>query len=105
MNNSSSSNSAPINRKKGHIDWFILLPIVALMSFSVAFVYSANSPIATIKFNDPEKLFFKHAIMVLLGFVNIIVFARIDYHKLRKFSKSLLFISIILLTVVLFFGF
>jgi cell division protein FtsW len=91
-----------IDKPRGHIDWYILLPVIALMLYSIAFVYSASSTIAEKRFNSAESLFIKHSIRVLLGIITIIIFSKIDYHKLKKVTKPLLFFSIILLIVVLF---
>ena len=69
-----------MTKTSGHIDWYILLSVVGLMLFSVAFVYSASSSFAAAKFGSSEKLFWNHAIRVLLGLAAIVVFSRIDYH-------------------------
>ncbi len=87
---------------KGHIDWLILLPVAALMFFSLAFVYSASATIAAIRFGSSGTLFWNHAQKVLLGFVLILVFSKIDYHFWKKFSKPILITAIVLLVIVLF---
>jgi cell division protein FtsW len=89
----------------GHIDWLILLPVVGLMLFSIAFVYSASAPIAEMRFGQPERLFINHALRILAGIVTIIIFSRIDYHRWKKISKPLMFVAIALLIVVLFAGY
>lgn len=88
----------------GYIDWIILLPIIALMLFSLSFVYSASASIAELKFGDPEKLFLNHSIRVLAGILLIFIFAKIDYHFWSKISIYLLSAGIILLFIVLFSG-
>jgi len=88
----------------GHIDWLILIPVVGLMLFSLAFVYSASATVAEVKFGAAEKLFLNHGLRIVIGIIVILIFAKIDYHILRKFSKPLLYISILLLIVVLFTG-
>ncbi|MDC1068777.1 putative peptidoglycan glycosyltransferase FtsW [Candidatus Kapabacteria bacterium] len=92
------------NLKKGHIDWLILLPVFTIMLFGLGFVYSASSSHALASNESDTFYFMKHLWKVLIGIVLIIVFAKIDYHIYRKFSKGLLFFSIILLVLVLFFG-
>lgn len=88
----------------GHIDWMIFLPVIALMLFSLAFVYSASATFAEIKFGAADKLFREHLLRVLVGFAIIFVFSRVDYHIWRKLSKPMLFVSIMLLAAVLFTG-
>ena len=88
----------------GHIDWLILLPIVGIMLFGLAFVYSASSAYSGLKLDSSEALFYSHLGKVLLGLILIIVFAKIDYHVYRKFSKSFMTISVVLLFLVLIIG-
>lgn len=93
-----------VKNNLGYIDWIILIPIIALMLFSLSFVYSASASIAELKFGDAEKLFFNHATRVLLGIILIFVFSKIDYHFYSKFSFYLLLLGIFLLVLVLFNG-
>ncbi|MDQ1266126.1 MAG: hypothetical protein QG635_1278 [Bacteroidota bacterium] len=90
--------------KGGRIDWFTMVPVVALMLFSLAFVYSASSSVAEIKFGSAENLFIKHSLRILLGLVILIIFAKIDYHRWAKFTKLFLIITIGLLIFVLIGG-
>ncbi|MBL8005159.1 MAG: putative lipid II flippase FtsW [Candidatus Kapabacteria bacterium] len=88
----------------GRIDWFILVAIVGLMSFSVAFVYSASSSFSAVKFGSSESLFWKHSVRIVIGVILIFVFARIDYRVYQKIAKPLLLVAIFLLIAVLFVG-
>jgi len=88
----------------GYVDWIILIPIIALMLFSLSFVYSASASIAELKFGDAEKLFLNHSLRVLAGIFVIFIFAKIDYHFWSKISIYLLGIGVILLFIVLFSG-
>lgn len=90
--------------KKGHIDWILLLSVMALMLFSIAFVYSASSTIAEIKFGSAERLFSRHLFMVVIGTIFMLVISQIDYKLLSKLSLIILVVSISLLVVVLFMG-
>jgi cell division protein FtsW len=91
-----------VERKNGHIDWLILLPVVFLMLFSIAFVYSASATIASFKFGSSESLFIKHTIRIALGIITILIFSRIDYHFWQKYSKVILISAVIFLFIVLF---
>lgn len=90
---------------KGHIDWFILLPVVGLMLFSIAFVYSASATIAELRFGSAEELFLNHSMRIFLGLITVLIFAKIDYHFWRKISKTAIFIAVGLLVIVLISGF
>ncbi len=90
--------------KRSHIDWILFLAVAGLMLFSVAFVYSASAYFADVKFGSTERLFLNHTIRVALGFVLMIVFARIDYHLWEKYSKVLLYAALASLVFVLIGG-
>jgi cell division protein FtsW len=89
---------------RSHIDWMLFLSVAALMLFSVAFVYSASAYFADVKFGSSEKLFLTHTTRVMVGFVLIIIFAKIDYHIWQKYSKPILLIGIGALVFVLVGG-
>lgn len=93
-----------MTKTSGHIDWFILLSVVGLMLFSVAFVYSASSSFSMVKFGSSEKLFWNHALRVLIGLAAIIIFARIDYHRWEKFTTPILLLALCCLVFVLVSG-
>lgn len=92
------------SNEPGHIDWLILLPIAGLLMFSVAFVYSASSSFAAVKFGSSEQLFWNHAIRVLLGLVLMIAVAKIDYHFWERISATSLLIAVGFLVMVLLVG-
>lgn len=90
--------------KRTHIDWLLFLSASALMLFSVAFVYSASAYFADIKLGSPERLFVRHLVNVLLSFVVIIVFAKIDYHVWQKHTKTVMLFSLACLALVFIAG-
>lgn len=93
-----------MKKNAGYVDWLILIPVVGLMLFSLAFVYSASASIAELKFGSPDKLFFNHGARIFVGIILMLLVSKIDYHIWQKISKPLLIISVILLVVVLFAG-
>ncbi|MCO6465752.1 MAG: putative lipid II flippase FtsW [Bradyrhizobiaceae bacterium] len=90
--------------EQGHIDWFILLPVAALLMFSVAFVYSASATFAAVKFGSSEQMFWNHAIRVLLGIALMIGVAKLDYRFWERTSTSILLVAIGFLALVLLTG-
>ncbi len=89
---------------KGNIDWWVLLPVAALMLFSIAFVFSASASFAEYRFGSYDKFFHSHAFKILLAFLAMFTFSQIDYHFWKKFSKVFIFISVILLILLFFIG-
>lgn len=89
---------------KGHIDWIIFFVVLGLMLFSIAFVYSASQTLSYIRSGTSDKFFWNHALRIFLAIITMIIFAKIDYHIWKKYSKFLLFISVILLILIFFIG-
>jgi cell division protein FtsW len=91
-----------MNFGKYKIDVFILMPVLLLIFFSIAIVYSASSDYALQKWNDAGYLFKQHLIRVVISFVVLFFFAKFDYRYLQDLSKPLIFLAILLLAIVLF---
>lgn len=90
--------------KKSKIDWYILISVSALMLFSLGFVYSASAPFSEFKTGSSETLFKSHLWKVLLGMLVMFLFAIIDYHIWKKFTKYIIITALLLLGAVLIFG-
>ncbi len=90
--------------EQGHIDWLILLPIAGLLMFSVAFVYSASSSFAAVKFGSSEQLFWNHAFRVIMGLILMIAVSRLDYRAWERMSATALLIGLGFLMMVLLMG-
>ena len=97
------SNATTIGQR-GHSDWFILLSVLGMMFFSVAFVYSASAGFADTRTGSTETFFWSHLIRVAAGAGILLLFARIDYHWLERWSKPLLVLAVGMLIYVLFEG-
>jgi cell division protein FtsW len=82
----------------------LLIAVLLLMVLSLGVVYSASSSWAMQRFGESGRLLGKHAIKVLLGFVMIFFFMRVDYQLYRKFSKKILLAAVTLLAVTLALG-
>jgi cell division protein FtsW len=88
----------------GHNDWLILLSVLGMMFFSLAFVYSASASFADNKTGSAETFFWSHAVRVLAGIGVMLLFSRIDYHWIERWSRPLLVMAIGMLLYVLFEG-
>ncbi|MDA3844807.1 MAG: putative peptidoglycan glycosyltransferase FtsW [Candidatus Kapabacteria bacterium] len=93
-----------MKNEKSKIDWYILISVSALMLFGLAFVYSASAPFSEFKTGSTETFFMKHLWKVLFAIVLMFVFAKVDYHIWKKFSKPIMIIALIFLGAVLIFG-
>lgn len=95
---------APGPAPRGHNDWFILLSVLGLMFFSIAFVYSASARFADERTGSAETFFWSHAIRVLAGIALMFAMSRADYHWLERWSKPMLILALGMLLYVLFEG-
>ncbi len=89
---------------RGHNDWFLLLSVLGIMFFSIAFVYSASAGFSDEKTGSTETFFWSHAMRVMAGIGVMLVMSRIDYHWLEKWSKPMLIVALGMLLYVLFEG-
>jgi len=86
------------------IDLWILIPILALIAFSLGVVYSASSSWSVKLNGDSSFLFRNHLLRASFGVVMIFVFSRIDYRNLLRFRKPLMFLAVGLLFYLLVAG-
>lgn len=90
--------------KINKIDLWILIPILALIAFSLGVVYSASSS-WSVKINgDSSFLFRNHLVRAGFGVVMIFFFSRIDYKHLIRFRKPLMLIATAMLMYLLIAG-
>jgi cell division protein FtsW len=93
-----------MDRRHNHIDIATLLAVLTLMLLSLGVVYSASASYAMAKYGESEKMLASHAIKVFLGMVGMFVAMRIDYHRLRRFTKPAIVAAVALLMVTLVLG-
>jgi cell division protein FtsW len=93
-----------VTRQRNHIDLMTLLAVVTLMVLSLGVVYSASATWAMVKWGESGRLLGSHALKVLLGFVFLILFIQVDYHKYRKLTKPALVAAVVLLLFTLGLG-
>lgn len=85
-------------------DIWILIPVLIMLIFSVAVVYSASSDYSILKYKDPSQMLRSHIVKVLFAIMLIFIFSKIDYRYYRGFSKGLMILSILFLISVFIFG-
>jgi cell division protein FtsW len=75
-----------------------------LTFFGVLMIASAGVVYADVRFDDPYFFFKRQLIGVVLGFILMIIFSRIDYHIFRRWSLVIYFGALLLLVLVLIPG-
>ncbi len=82
------------------IDWFLFGPIIVLVCFSLAEIYSIS-----LGQTGSDLLFFrKQVAFVIIGLIIYFVFAWFDFHHLYSYAVYLFIFGLVLLIAVLIFG-
>jgi len=89
---------------RNHIDLPVLVVVLALMLLSLGIVYSASSSYALKKYGESEYMLTMHAVKVLAGIAVLFIGMRIDYHKLKKYTKGAVLFAVVALLVTLVLG-
>jgi len=82
------------------IDWLYTAPIIVLVCFSLAELYS----IGLGQGGNSLEFFKKQVIFVLLGLIIFFILATFDFHNFYSYANYLYVMAVILLLAVLFFG-
>ncbi len=82
-------------------DKMFLFAVLSLMFMSLVVVYSASAFWSELKFQNPAYLLRSHLFKVAAGVILIFIFARLDYHKYRRYALHLMAISVILLIIAI----
>jgi cell division protein FtsW len=90
--------------QRSHIDLWTLFAVLSLMVLSLGVVYSASATYAQEKWGESGHLLGSHAVKVLAGFIAMLVFMHVDYHKFRRLTKPALITLAVLLVVTLALG-
>ena len=78
----------------------ILVPVVILLCIGIIMVYSSSAFMSTEKYGNSFHYVWKHLFTVLIGFMGMIFFVKLDYQDIKKFVIPLLVFSFILLILV-----
>jgi cell division protein FtsW len=86
--------------RSGYSDRWILVSVVMLAMSGVLAVFSSIAYFAELKETTAQSMVFGHLIKLLIAFVVIILFSKINYRVLMKLSFPFLILSWVLLIVV-----
>jgi cell division protein FtsW len=93
-----------VESRVNKIDLWILIPVLALIAFSLGVVYSASSSWSVKLNGDSSYLFRNHLIRASAGVFLIFLFSRINYQHLVRYRKWLMGAALIMLLYLLFAG-
>ena len=86
-------------------DKYVLWAVLLLCAIGIVAVYSAIAFLADTKADgDTERFLLRHIQRVGLGLGMLLIFSRIDYHVLARFSRFALMVSLVVLFMVPIIG-
>lgn len=90
--------------RRRDFDYWILITVLLLLALGICMVYSASSYYALRKFDNKEYFLIRQLTWAAVGIIAMLVFSRLDYRKISRFSPIMMLVSIILLILVLIPG-
>lgn len=92
-------------QKVGGVDRPFLICIILLLCMGTVMVFSASYPYAKEYFDDSYRFARSQIVFALLGlFVMTVVSRLFDYHLIRRFSRIIMIVGILMLAAVLIAG-
>lgn len=85
-------------------DRILIVCVIMLMMAGLLAVYSSIAYFAELKLTTAGNLVFGHLVKILISFVVILIFSKIDYHIIVRFSRLALMLSWLLLIIVTLYG-
>lgn len=95
----------PLSKKNGRIDSSFLILVLLIATYGSIMVFSAGGPYAAARYGDGFYFVKKQTVWLIIGLTVMLVSSRIKVDVYRKFTPLLYVITVILLLLVLIFGF
>lgn len=93
-----------MNRKKGKMDYTLLILVLVLVVFGLVTQLSTSAYSGQVKFADPAYYLKKQLFAVVLGLIAMYVISRLDYHFFEKWAYWGYVLSLALSGLVLMVG-
>jgi len=74
----------PVRRRAGGMDYSLLVLAVLLTIFGLVMMYSASAIYAEKNFHSPTYFLKRQIVTLVFGFPLMLLFSRVDYHRLRE---------------------
>ncbi|MDY6934960.1 MAG: putative lipid II flippase FtsW [Spirochaetota bacterium] len=87
-------------RKRGEADLVLWMVVIILIGIGIAVSYSASAVYALKVHGDSFYFLKKQILWFIIGFIALLLFQEIDYHNYIKYTKIMLFLSLILLVLI-----
>ncbi|MEX2602713.1 MAG: putative peptidoglycan glycosyltransferase FtsW [Gracilimonas sp.] len=104
ISNIIGTSAEDIDTRKQGSDRYLLMAVVILMTFGMLAVYSSIAFFAETKSTTAGQLIIGHMVKLGIAFFVMLIFSKMNYHTVAKFSRIGMVISLVLLLAVLAFG-
>ncbi|MEX0846041.1 MAG: putative peptidoglycan glycosyltransferase FtsW [Balneolaceae bacterium] len=104
ISNIIGTSAEDIDTRKQGSDRYLLMAVVILMTFGMLAVYSSIAFFAETKSTTAGHLIIGHMVKLGIAFFVMLIFSKMNYHTVAKFSRIGMVISLVLLLAVLAFG-
>ncbi len=91
-------------RRRGEPDIVLFVIILLLAGIGIAMSYSASAVVAARTFGDSFHFLKRQAAWFVLGFAALFLIQQFDYRNYIRYTKIMLFVSLVLLVLVLIPG-
>lgn len=89
---------------KTKIQTFIFILTLLIACFGLVMVWSASVYLGKESFHNTYYFFIRQAIWLIIGMIAMLFMMRMDYQQLRKYSKTLICVAVVLLIAVFIIG-
>jgi cell division protein FtsW len=93
-----------VSGRSSYSDRWILVSIVMLAIFGLLAVFSSTAYFAELRNTSAHSMLLSHLIKVIIAFIVMVIFSKIDYRIVLKLSFPMLILSWILLIIVAMYG-
>ena len=92
------------SNKKRHYDETLLTVVIVLVAIGLVMLYSTSSYNGEVKFHDPFYYLKKQGFATFIGFLGMVIVARVDYHRWAVLAIPGYLAAIALSVAVMLFG-
>ncbi|MBE3596279.1 MAG: stage V sporulation protein E [Hydrogenibacillus sp.] len=97
-----AASTRPVRRISGRgVDASLTVAVLGLILIGVVMVYSSSAAIAAHEFGDPFYYAKRQALFAVIGLIAFFTAANVDYGRYREHARTLLFLALALLMLVL----
>ncbi|SHI62349.1 stage V sporulation protein E [Lutispora thermophila] len=87
-------------RKKGNIDFTLLITVFILLAIGITMVFSASAASSYLKHNDSYKYLKSQGLYAIISIIAMLIMSRVNYRILGRYALFFVIVSFILLIAI-----